>query len=323
MDELTVVVVFLFVALLVPYLKKLLGKTGTREDSAELVERVSIVPEGRKVVGVDVCSLPLRALNGLDRVLLPAQPPLVDEGLFAAVLDGHGNAICVDAARKALVDALCLTDGKVLVFHEGRVSSVAENPAAVLCELFSHTDSVCAQAAEQNTAFGGCTCTLLVVAEGFLCCANIGDSEALLISNRRTTLLTEKHLVTENVAEKKRLQKLDRDVVREVGGVARVAGRIAVSRAFGDFAYKKFIVNTPHVFFRKIRHSDQAVVLASDGFWNLVEKDNVVGTVRDALQKDTLSGLAKKLANQALGEKELEDDLTVVVVDLRELADFY
>lgn len=53
------------------------------------------------------------------------------------------------------------------------------------------------------------------------------------------------------------------------GNVARTQGQIAVSRSFGDFNLKKFIISEPDVTEYKLKREDLFIVMGTDGLWNV------------------------------------------------------
>ncbi len=48
-------------------------------------------------------------------------------------------------------------------------------------------------------------------------------------------------------------------------GTWRVAGVLAVSRAFGDRPLKRFVIATPYMQEEQMQHEDEFLILASDG----------------------------------------------------------
>lgn len=59
------------------------------------------------------------------------------------------------------------------------------------------------------------------------------------------------------------------------GGIildGRVAGALAITRAFGDHALKKDgVIATPSIKKHLLRPSDRFLVIASDGIWDVIE----------------------------------------------------
>lgn len=56
----------------------------------------------------------------------------------------------------------------------------------------------------------------------------------------------------------------------------RVAGILAVSRAFGDLEMQPFVTAEPQVSVTNLTQEDTTVVLASDGVWGTLSDDDAV-----------------------------------------------
>ena len=88
---------------------------------------------------------------------------------------------------------------------------------------------------------GSTSCTAIVRREinhNVLYVANIGDTRAVLSKNGQAERLSKDHKASDP-------QEVDR--IRSAGGKimdGRVAGGLAITRAFGDFAYKSFGVTS-------------------------------------------------------------------------------
>jgi protein phosphatase 1L len=70
--------------------------------------------------------------------------------------------------------------------------------------------------------------------------------------------------------------KEERQRIEKAGGVVvwagtwRVAGVLAVSRAFGDRPLKQYVIPTPDIQDEWLSHDDEFLILASDGLWDVV-----------------------------------------------------
>ena len=121
----------------------------------------------------------------------------------------------------------------------------------------------------------------------------------------------------------------------------RVLGVLAVSRAFGDGGLKRPradsvvaaaaaesglprpprlradpVVPTPDVTLVTTGPSDEFVVVASDGVWDVVSSADAVRVVRSALRRGAgAPGAAAALA-EAAAKRRTQDNVAVVVVDL-------
>jgi serine/threonine protein phosphatase PrpC len=57
--------------------------------------------------------------------------------------------------------------------------------------------------------------------------------------------------------------------VLNVGNVPRIQGKLAVSRAFGNHTIRKFLTSDPDVVTYKRDPDDIALIIATDGLWNV------------------------------------------------------
>ncbi len=168
----------------------------------------------------------------------------------------------------------------------------------------------------------GCAAVSLVVLGGTLWCANLGDSRAVLCR-----YIPAKYLYDNNFAiivlllrDGKAIQlsldhKPDRpDELRRIeaaGGFVsfrRVLGRLAVSRAFGDVEYKSsteglepLVISEPEIRFEKLRSSDEFVILACDGLFDVFTSQEAVDFIR------------QKLADQPAHEQDPEKAVRDIV----------
>jgi serine/threonine protein phosphatase PrpC/transcriptional regulator of met regulon len=101
-------------------------------------------------------------------------------------------------------------------------------------------------------------------------CANIGDTRCILVSSSGSKRMSYDHKCTDE-SEVAR--------IRKVGGVVfngRVFGQLALSRAFGDHAMKKYgVICTPHVNKHIVSEKDKFIVLCSDGVWDVLTDEDV------------------------------------------------
>ena len=101
---------------------------------------------------------------------------------------------------------------------------------------------------------------------------NLGDSIAYFVSEKEEIKLTTEHKPS-NENEYALLMSKDAQVIGNKNNVLRIQGQLAVTRAFGDIQYKKFITSEPEVI--KVCLNDlkyEYLILATDGFWNVIIK---------------------------------------------------
>ena len=84
-----------------------------------------------------------------------------------------------------------------------------------------------------HESYAGCTATTMLITQNEIICANAGDSRTVLSRGGKALPLSQDHK-PDDMAERKRIYA--------AGGfveASRVNGMLALSRALGDFEYKK------------------------------------------------------------------------------------
>jgi len=119
----------------------------------------------------------------------------------------------------------------------------------------------------------------------FLYTANIGDTSAVLIRDGSAILLTEEHKA-KSPKEKERI--LSTGGVIEGGRIIGEGADLAVTRAFGDFCLKKWVIPDPYVSKMELLPSDSFVVIATDGLWDALSGKEVASIIMANLQETPL-----------------------------------
>ncbi|KAK4848290.1 hypothetical protein QYF36_011360 [Acer negundo] len=228
-------------------------------------------------------------------------------------------------------------------------------------------DATFSKEASRYNLDSGSTATVVLIAEGQILVANVGDSKALLCSENfqspaeaKATLLrlyrkqrrdgvvsprdynnlkftTANGLTRFTVKELTRDHHPDRDdersrveasggYVLEWGGVPRVNGQLAVSRAIGDLSYKRYgVISAPEVTdWQSLTANDSYLVAASDGVFEKLSSQDVCdilweehshGTSESGVSSSCSYSLADCLVNAAF-EKGSMDNVAAVVVPL-------
>ncbi|XP_050236552.1 uncharacterized protein LOC126686518 isoform X2 [Mercurialis annua] len=227
-------------------------------------------------------------------------------------------------------------------------------------------DATFSNEASRKNIDSGSTATIVMVADGQILVANIGDSKAFLCSEKfqspaeaKATLLRLyreqrregaasplryrdnlksatsnglAHLIVEELTrdhhpdrddEKFRLETFG-GYVHEWGGVSRVNGQLAVSRAIGDVNFKRYgVTSAPEVTdWRRLTTNDTYLVVASDGLFEKLSLQNVCdilwdvsshGIMRSELSSSCSLSLAECLVNTAFEKGSLDNVATVIV----------
>ncbi|KAK3009173.1 hypothetical protein RJ639_014008, partial [Escallonia herrerae] len=255
----------------------------------------------------------------------------------AAVFDGHGGKEASEMASKLFLDYFYLH----AVFGAYNVSNFAsshlllaldeESVRGILKEAalraIHDIEIEFTSEALKNNYYAGSTATVALLLDGRILVASVGDSKALLCSNRskgssRTLYaeeLTRDHH-PDRIDERARIEAAGGFV--RVLGVPRVNGLLAVSRAIGDLSLKRYgVIAEPEVLdWRAIEGNDVFLVVASDGIFESLSMKSVCGLLEENSPKcSSSSSLADCITEDAL-RRGSTDNLSAIVIPLR-LAD--
>ncbi|CAN6981284.1 unnamed protein product [Brassica oleracea var. botrytis] len=141
----------------------------------------------------------------------------------------------------------------------------------------------------------GTTAVTLIKQGEYLVVGNVGDSRAVMGTRDGENGLVAVQLTVDlkpNLpAEEERIKKCRGRVfaLKDEPEVYRVwlpncdSPGLAMARAFGDFCLKNFgLISVPDVSFRRLTQKDEFIVLASDGIWDVLSNEEVVGIVASA-----------------------------------------
>ncbi|KAG1678586.1 hypothetical protein FOA52_012593 [Chlamydomonas sp. UWO 241] len=214
------------------------------------------------------------------------------------VFDGHGGPNAADYVRSNLF--------KNLQQHP----KYPQDIAGAIAEVFVTTDDQYMRSGDP-TREDGSTGVAVVVHGNRMVVANVGDSRGVLCRGGQTIALTIDH---------KPNNKDERDRIENAGGVViwagvwRVGGVLAVSRAFGDKPLKKFVIAVPHVRENTLSASDEFVIIASDGLWDVMTSEDAVALIRDLSNEPEKA--AKRLAEEAYTRGSC-DNISCIVIKFK------
>lgn len=210
------------------------------------------------------------------------------------VFDGHGGQHCSDFVANHFAGAL----SRAWVKDEA-------TPESALIHAFEDVDEAFLRNAPP-TEESGCTALAALVLGSTLFVGNAGDCRCVLGRKDGSFVnLSRDHIATDS---------FERARIEARGGFVspqgRVQGRLMVSRAMGDRSVKRFISPTPEVQTVSIRETDDFIILASDGLWDVVSSQEAVSMVRSTVRVPDMA--AKRLALKAV-ELGSDDNISVIV----------
>eukprot|EP01064_Diplonema_japonicum_P035954 TRINITY_DN7935_c5_g1_i1.p1 TRINITY_DN7935_c5_g1~~TRINITY_DN7935_c5_g1_i1.p1 ORF type:complete len:537 (+),score=57.78 TRINITY_DN7935_c5_g1_i1:75-1685(+) len=210
--------------------------------------------------------------------------------VFTAVFDGHMGKEAAVYARGHLHH------------HLVRSPAYPHNVEKALKEAFLKTSENFLTRANSTMNNSGTTATVAVILGNQLTVANVGDSMAVLYKREGcpATLSGNHHI--NNKEEVRRLTDLGAEVIN-IGGVTRINGQIRVTRTIGFRPSAKVLTAVPDVWRHSLQETDEFVVLATDGLWDVMSVDEVGRVVRDA-RKEIEAGIREATVLSACVSKK-------------------
>ncbi|CBI34492.3 unnamed protein product, partial [Vitis vinifera] len=171
----------------------------------------------------------------------------------------------------------------------------------------------------------GSTAVVVVVGAEKLVIANCGDSRAVLCCNGVAVPLSRDHK-PDRPDERERVEAAGGNVINWDG--FRVLGVLSISRSIGDYFLRPYVISEPEVTVWERKESDEFLVIATDGLWDVVTnelacklvKRYLSGKIRRRFSEGTNASCAMEAASiltelaMARGSK---DNISVIVVQLK------
>ena len=139
-------------------------------------------------------------------------------------------------------------------------------------------------------------------------CANVGDSKAYIIYENKVQQISTDHKC--DVED-------ERTRVLSMGGKInknRIMGQLILTRTLGDLYVKQYgVINTPDISVNEISNNMKYIILASDGVWDVVELDTLLGMSQAGKNVGEFCEDIVKLAIS----KGTKDNVSCIVISLK------
>ncbi|RZC84830.1 hypothetical protein C5167_047617 [Papaver somniferum] len=196
---------------------------------------------------------------------------------FYAVYDGHGGSgvanVCRDQLHRVLVNEIESCDGDEIDWENVMVSCFMKMDDAVSGEGVEN---------EEIKSIGS-TAVVALISTDQIIVANCGDSRAVLSRGGTAIPLSQDHR-PDRTDEMERVEAAGGRVINWNG--YRVLGVLATSRSIGDHYLKPYVISVPEVTITSRTESDEFVILASDGLWDVMSNDMACNIARKCLEGD-------------------------------------
>ncbi|KAK4131191.1 PP2C-domain-containing protein [Trichocladium antarcticum] len=231
---------------------------------------------------------------------------------FFGVYDGHGG----DKVALFAGDNIFRIVSKQETFKTG-------NYEQALKDGFLATDRAILADPKYEDEVSGCTACVGLITDDKIYIANAGDSRSVLGVKGRAKPLSFDHK-PQNEGEKAR--------ITAAGGFVdfgRVNGNLALSRAIGDFEFKKsaelapeqqIVTAYPDVVVHEMGDDDEFLVIACDGIWDCQSSQAVIEFVRRGIAaKQDLEKICENMMDNCLASNSETggvgcDNMTMVII---------
>ncbi|ATZ48811.1 Bcptc3 [Botrytis cinerea B05.10] len=243
------------------------------------------------------------------------KPAPIDSRLsFFGVYDGHGGDRVALFAGENIHQIIA----KQEAFQKGDIEQA-------LKDGFLATDRAILMDPRYEEEVSGCTASVGIISHKKIYVGNAGDSRSVLGVKGRAKPLSFDHK-PQNEGEKAR--------INAAGGFVdfgRVNGNLALSRAIGDFEFKKsaelspeqqIVTAFPDVTVHDITDDDEFLVVACDGIWDCQSSQAVIEFVRRGIvAKQDLSKICENMMDNCLASNSETggvgcDNMTMIVIGL-------
>ncbi|CAI9772088.1 unnamed protein product [Fraxinus pennsylvanica] len=244
---------------------------------------------------------------------------------FFAVYDGHGGSTVAEKCSKKLHKYL----EKHIEMEKKLPLGKEFDWKKVMGECFRSMDN---EVLEEGGRSGGVetaewrkvgsTAVVVLVGKEGLVVANCGDSRAVLSRGGVAVPLSCDHK-PDRQDEKGRIEAAGGRILNWNGW--RVEGILATSRSLGNYCLRPFVIFEPEVNVQKRIGSDDFLIIATDGLWEVVYNEVACQVVRKCLRRnrsqfshrgDGTTEAATILAELAIA-KGSRDNISIIVVQLK------
>lgn len=238
---------------------------------------------------------------------------------YFAVFDGHaGHSVSTRCAEELLGAIVDTDDFKKL---QPETAPTLEEIQKGIREGFLNLDQKMRHSLESNCEDkSGSTAVCVLTSPSHFYFVNCGDSRSILIRDNVVVFSTTDHKPS-NPDEKARITKAGGSVM-----IQRVNGSLAVSRSLGDYEYKnvkgvgpteQLVSPEPEIsIVDRDEKSDQIIVLACDGVWDVMSNDDVANFVTQRMKvTENLIEIANEVIDTCFF-KNSRDNMSIVIVAL-------
>lgn len=227
---------------------------------------------------------------------------------LVVVADGHGGK--GRAAARIVADIIPLSFEERGGFNESGLRAAFKDAHLAVVE---------------ETESDGATATAVLVGKRKALVGWAGNCQAGAFSDGGLRTLIVPHEYGEHAGESERLTEMGalvaspsmmRPTTRRKGYVVHEGKYLEVTRSVGDADMDPFVLHEPEIARVTFGPDDRFLIVASDGFWNLVRDDARRTEAQEALRESTDPEDAKRRLASLIDGWKPDDNTTVVIVEI-------
>lgn len=239
------------------------------------------------------------------------------QAFMVGVFDGHGGELVAKEAAKRIPSLMNAAMGNIR--DPSNATAIGVQMQTVFMNLDEELKTL--GPIQRQDDQSGCTAIVSILTPTHIITANAGDSRGILVQGDNTVVALSEDHKPSNPGEKSRIVAAGGDV-----SMRRVNGELAVSRALGDYTYKKaghvepkdqMVTAFPDIHIVKRDGQEQFLMLACDGIWDVLSNEaageRVQELIRGKYQGEPLSKVNERLLDMCL-EKGSKDNMTTLFV---------
>lgn len=231
-----------------------------------------------------------------------------------AVFDGHRGAAAAHIAAHTLPARLRERWSSSESAGHALCAALADCEERVLAQGQHAWDRRVAAAGAGAGArrWPGCTALAAVQCGDVMSFANVGDCRAVMCRRGVAVQVTRDHVVSDEL-EMQRLQRVGAKLQQGPDGMWRVGdAQLQVARSLGDGDVKcaAGVSAEAELSTVLLDGDDEFVVMATDGFWDVMSNEDAVAIVHDTVKNPSMA--AKRLTMEALARGS-QDNITTLV----------
>ncbi|BFZ15105.1 hypothetical protein BsWGS_18143 [Bradybaena similaris] len=234
------------------------------------------------------------------------------DACFFGVFDGHGGVRVAQYTGNSLHKKIIAQPA----YYKGNITDAIRQGFLALDEEMQKDETM-------KDELAGTTAVIVLIKNGKMYCGNVGDSRAVACVHGEVEQLSFDHKPS-NESETRR-------IIAAGGWVEfnRVNGNLALSRALGDFVFKKndrkrpeeqIVTANPDVIEKPVTPDHEFLLLACDGIWDVLTNQEAVEFVRNRIaQRMEPDVICEELMNRCLAPDCQAgglgcDNMTVILV---------